>query len=196
VEKGYLKREQPLSRIPQNLPQEEEKGKVGSASPGPFWLVTSVLWKCYTFRIMAQRKTTAPSDAPLSRRRMKSPAFILSIFGMGALVAVGAVMLGRSDTGQIDVAAAVREAGVQTDASGNEIAPVNIPGQEFRNIPNGGLVPQGQDGNTPAPEPEPVTTDESATTTAESSEEASTDTDNTEGQTEAEVETSAEAGIE
>lgn len=113
---------------------------------------------------------------------------------MGVLVAVGAVMLGRSDTGQIDVAAAVREAGVQTDASGNQMAPVNIPGQEFRNIPNGGLVPQGEQGSAPTPEPEPVTTDESATTTEASSTEESTDIESTEDQTEAE--TVAETSIE
>ena len=108
---------------------------------------------------------------------------------MGALVAVGAVMLGRSDTGQIDVAAAVREAGVQTDASGNQIDPVNIPGEQFRNIPNGGLVPQGDQGNASAPEPEPITTDESATSTEDSPEEESTDTEKNEDQTEAGIAT-------
>lgn len=134
------------------------------------------------------------SEAPTPRRRIKSPAFMLSVLGMGALVAVGAVMLGRSDTGQIDVAAAVREAGVQTDASGNQIDPVNIPGEQFRNIPNGGLVPQGDQGNAPAPEPEPITTDESATSTEDSPEEESTDTEKIEDQTEADI--STETSIE
>lgn len=126
---------------------------------------------------------------------MKSPAFMLSILGMGVLVAAGAVMLGRSDAGQIDVAAAVREAGVQTDASGNQIAPVNIPGEQFRNIPNGGLVPQGEQGSTPAPEPEPAATDENATTTEERSSEESVGGENAEDQTEAEVEASAETDV-
>jgi hypothetical protein len=97
---------------------------------------------------------------------------MLGILALGVLVSVGTVMLGRSGSGQIDVAAAVREAGAQMDAEGNQLAPVNVPSSEFRNMPNGGLVPAGDQAAPPPQEPSPVgtTTDALATTTEETSE--------------------------
>lgn len=123
------------------------------------------------------RKTASASAAPVSvtsspaPRRVKSPAFMLSIAGLGIAVLVGAVLLGRSDSGQIDVAAAVRDAGTVTDESGNQVPAVNVPGAEFRNMPNGGLVPQ--DPNA-APEPAPV--EDAASSTSESEDGSATTT--------------------
>lgn len=123
-------------------------------------------------RKKASASVAAPVTAAAPARRVKSPVFMLGLLGLGLLVAVGAVLLGRSDAGQIDVAATVRNAGTVTDANGNQVAPVNVPAEEFRNLPNGGLVPQDPNA-APAPEPVPAegattTEDGAASTTPES----------------------------
>lgn len=122
------------------------------------------------------RKAAGAAAAPVSTpsstpRRVKSPAFMLSIAGLGIAVLVGAVLLGRSDSGQIDVAAAVRDAGTVTDENGNQVPAVNVAGAEFRNMPNGGLVPQ--DPNA-APEPAPI--EDTASSTSESEDGSATTT--------------------
>lgn len=159
--------------------------------------MTSLGNRWYTCRVMARKKVATSVSAPVSTavpaRRVKSPTFMLGILGLGLLVAVGAILLGRSDTGQIDVAATVRNAGTVTDANGNQVAPVNVPAEEFRNMPNGGLVPQDPNA-APAPEPIPTevattTEDGTASTTPESHEAPETPEENVE---EPETETPAE----
>lgn len=125
--------------------------------------VTPHRMEWYTLRTMARSTSTATTTASAPARRLKSPAFGLGMFGLGLAVTVGAILLGRSDTGQIDVAAAVRQAdSQQTNPAG---AKTDLPpaSNEFRNVPNGGLVPQGGRNTAPAPAPE----DDAATSTDE-----------------------------
>lgn len=118
---------------------------------------------------MPRRKGTEVASESQPTRRVKSPALMLGIFALGLIVAVGAVMLGRSDDGQIDVAAAVREAGNTNTQNGESAGEqVNVPSEAFRNMPNGGLVSQGGDSSTPAPV-------EGTATTTEASDEVNTE---------------------
>lgn len=145
------------------------------------------------------RKASATSATPISAgatatpslRRVKSPAFMLGTLGLGLAVMVGAVLIGRSDSGQIDVAAAVRDAGTLTDADGNQIDAVNVPSAEFRNMPNGGLVPQDPNA-APAPAPE----ESNASSTSESGGDSATTTPDESPEDSTTPETPAEDTVE
>lgn len=131
--------------------------------------------------------TSIPLTAEATQRRIKSPAFVLMIVGLGIVVVGGAVFLGRSDNGQIDVVAAVQKAGTITDENGTVIDSTVAPAT-YQNMPNGGLVPQ--DGSVhPAP---PAPTE--ATTTATSTDEGTaTTTSDTPAETESSASSTGEA---
>ena len=70
------------------------------------------------------------------------------------LVIVGAVYLGKSDSGQIDINSAIDSANkTRKDADSSATKVETVP-EEFRNKVNGGLVPQG---GAQQPQAEPVT---------------------------------------
>jgi hypothetical protein len=96
---------------------------------------------------------------------------MIGLLVLGCGVTAGAVMLGKSDTGQIDVAAAVRQASLngQIPTDGTTI---NVPEEAFRNMPNGGLVPQ--DGG--ASEAQPMQEESSDTLTTKSATSTATTT--------------------
>lgn len=127
--------------------------------------------------------TSIPLTAEATQRRMKSPAFVLAVVALGIIVVGGAVFLGRSDNGQIDVVAAVQKAGTITDENGTVIDSTVAPAA-YQNMPNGGLVPQ--DGNAQPAPPAPT----EATTTATSTDEG-TATTTSETPTETEQSTSS-----
>jgi len=121
-----------------------------------------------------------------TQKRMGTPVFVAGIIVTGVAVIAIAVFIGKSDSGEIDVTAAIQNSNqVNTDARGDASKNVETVPEAFKNMPNGGLVPQDP-ANAPTPEPEqtPVedtaasTTPEDATTT--SADAAPTDTVDTE----------------
>ncbi|QQR64593.1 hypothetical protein IPH92_03460 [Candidatus Kaiserbacteria bacterium] len=119
-------------------------------------------------------------EAPTRSSHTLTPGFIAGLVGVGVLVIGSAVMIGRSDSGAINVSATITESN-QVNAENGTGEQVNVGNPALQNLPNGGLVPQG----TP-PEQVPVveeipatTTDASASTTSEttvSGEESATET--------------------
>ena len=111
------------------------------------------------------RKKVVVADAPVAEvaqpttntnmrrsRRMSNPAFIATASVLVVLVVVGAVVIGSSDRGQIDVTAAIQTANqVSRDAYGENAVVVNTTPEELRKLPNGGLVPQGNPESAPPP---------------------------------------------
>lgn len=96
---------------------------------------------------------------------LRTPAFIGAVLVVGALAIGGAIFLGKSDSGEIDVTAAIQNsnqanANAGGDASGN----VETVPETFKNMTNGGLVPQE---NQPEPAAVVTTEEVSATSTEE-----------------------------
>lgn len=116
---------------------------------------------------MATKKTIG-DDA---RSKMGTPAFVSALLVGGIAVIVGAFFIGRSDTGQINVAATIQTSNEQ---GGGEA--VGVVPEAFRNLPNGGLVPAENQETPPPAIPETVTdATTTATTTDEGTEEATDD---------------------
>ncbi len=112
-------------------------------------------------RTMAIKKTITEKR----RNKMGTPAFVVSVMFFGVLVIVGAFFIGKSDTGQINVAATIQNSNQE---NGGEAA-VGVVPEAFRNMPNGGLVPaENQDPQPPVEEVAPPT--DAATTTATTTE--------------------------
>jgi len=94
-------------------------------------------------------------------------AFIVWTTGICIVLVVGAILLGRSDSGQININSAIQNSNQQRLNSGEEnVSQTETIPEAFRNRPNGGLVPQGRTAN-----PEPVTPTEEESTDAEDTEE-------------------------
>ena len=110
----------------------------------------------------------------ISEKGIGTPAFIGTVLGLGILIIGAAVLIGRSDSGQINVGAAV-ESSNQANPGNAQVAPVR---EAFKNLPNGGLVPTGGSEPQAAPAPVPTAEDtptapeEAATTTTEGGEDA------------------------
>lgn len=104
-------------------------------------------------------KKTVVEEVSTHTPRALTPAFIAGLVGVGVLVLIGAVMIGRSDSGAIDVSATITEAN-QMHAENGGGEQVNVGNPALQNLPNGGLVPQ----ETPVEQP-PVVEENPATTT-------------------------------
>jgi hypothetical protein len=123
----------------------------------------------YTWGIMALRSASAQTG-----RRMSTPAFIVLVVAVCAVAIGTGIFVGKSDSGAINVSAAIQSANQANIAAGGSPSEnVDTPGEEFHNMPNGGLVPQNGDAPAPPPPPPPevdgaATTTENASTTAES----------------------------
>ena len=112
-----------------------------------------------------------------AKEKMGTPAFIGSVLIVGLLAIGGAVFIGTSDDGQINVTAAIQSSNqANTDAGGDASENVETIPDTFKNMPNGGLVSQGEQPTTPVAEQSPeesvsetgtTTTEGEATTTAE-----------------------------
>ena len=103
-----------------------------------------------------RKKVVSEETAPVvsdSSRRMGNPAFIASLIMATVAVFVAAVFIGKSDSGEIDVSAAIQSSNQSgVDAEGNPVGQVNASTDAFRDMPNGGLVAQEQQPATPPPE--------------------------------------------
>lgn len=103
----------------------------------------------YTLGTMRAKKVTEQAQS----KRMTTPAFVASVLGVGVLVIVGAILIGKSDNGQINVTAAIEQSNkANIEAYGEGATQVETVPDEFKNMPNGGLVPQeNQTAETPTP---------------------------------------------
>jgi hypothetical protein len=128
------------------------------------------------------RKSDTEEGRTASR---KTAVFVAWTIFVGVLVVVGSVYLGKSDNGQIDVAATIGQSNQAiVDGGGDQSGLVDVVPQTFQDMPNGGLV--AQESNGEQAEPEPVVDTGSTTppvdgaTTTEVSGEAESTTENTE----------------
>ncbi len=71
--------------------------------------------------------------------RSGTPAFVAILFFVGIFVTGGAIMIGRSDTGEIDVTSTINQANV-TNAENGTGEHVNAGNPALQKLPNGGLV--------------------------------------------------------
>lgn len=85
---------------------------------------------------------------------MSNAKYIITIVIVGAVLIIGAVMLGRSDNGEINVNEAINNANQANSENGNTGEAVSTVREDLRDLPNGGLVPQNPEATPPTPEPE------------------------------------------
>ena len=86
---------------------------------------------------------------------------------LGVVVTAGAIMWGRSDTGQIDVSATIQNSQNTAVRDENTPPPPPVISNELSEMRNGGLVPQTGDSvlaPTPAPVPDSVASSTASTT--------------------------------
>jgi|GEM_PF-3069088 len=137
-------------------------------------------------------KSSAPKKV-ISENRESSIKFYVGLLGMTVLVVIGAVLLGKSDQGEIDVNAAIINSNQTMKESGEPVEEVNTIPKRLRDLPNGGLVPS----NTPVEEtPTQTETPEEQTssTTTDDAEEESEGDEATEEETQTDDEASEEEG--
>lgn len=155
---------------------------------------------------MPTKKTTkAEPTKVISENRDSSLKFYIALVAVAVVICSGAVFLGKSDTGAIDVTAAINNANQERRESNSDPANENnqvgeVPNvrEVHRKLPNGGLVPAAsQEEKKPAPTPEPAE-DENSSTTEDGVEEgdettAEEETQETPDESEASEETSEQA---
>lgn len=128
--------------------------------------------------------------APRTPQKKNTLAIYGSIVAVGLVVTMGAVLFGRSDTGQIDVTAAISNSNVERAERGE--APVaQSLGAKDKALPNGGLVGKGK-GNSVQPKPEVEGTSTSTDETASSTDDGAEESGSAEGEEGGEGESSAE----
>lgn len=113
-----------------------------------------------------KREEPAPEENVYVPRRQASnaPAAVGALLIVSMFVIGGAIYLGTSDKGEIDVNAAIRSANEANIAAGGDPSKnVALVREDLRAVPNGGLVPTDSPNTTPTPEPPQATT--TATTT-------------------------------
>ena len=119
--------------------------------------------------------------------RSGTPAFFAILIVLGIAVIGGAVMLGQSDGGEIDVSATINQANQINRDNNTGIEQVQTTNATFQSMENGGLVPQENQTNT-QPVPEVV---EIATSTGTSTEGVATSSDSVSATTTNEAQESA-----
>ncbi len=80
---------------------------------------------------------------------MSTPVFIVSVIVLSIVVIGGAVFAGKSDSGQINVSTTIQNSNqVNREANGDTATIVDAVPEAFRDMPNGGLVPQAEQPTT------------------------------------------------
>lgn len=132
---------------------------------------------------MPRARKTSVYKSTESDVRRRNAIFIVWAFIACLIIVTGAILLGKSDSGQIDINSVIRESNQTRQATqedGTEVRKVEEIPEVFRNQKNGGLVPTDTPTETRTPPTETVS-EESATTTETESE--------LEGESEVETET-------
>ena len=108
----------------------------------------------------------APKTLVMKKKvAMGTPVFVGGLLIVGAAIITGAVFIGKSDSGEIDVTAAIQNSNqANIERGGDASANVETIPETFKNMTNGGLVPQE---NQPEPQAPEVATDAAGTTTPE-----------------------------
>lgn len=124
-----------------------------------------------------------------AKKTMGNPAFIVGVIVIGFITIVGAVYIGKSDSGEINVSAAIESSNQANNAAGGDASRnVETVPEAFKNMTNGGLVAQENQPETPVVEQAP--SEEVATSSATStSPEEGTEPVAAEGDTEVQTET-------
>lgn len=123
---------------------------------------------------MAQRAETEGQ----AREPMKMAAFVAWLLFVGVIVVTGAVYIGKSDDGPIDVAGTIERSNQAiVDGGGDQSGQVDAVSKVFQDMPNGGLVPQGS--QSAESSEQPVADTVSGTTTVETSEASTLDSSTT-----------------
>lgn len=89
----------------------------------------------------------------------KNLRFIGGLVALGIIVVVGAVLLGKSDQGEINVSATIATSNSKAVERGEKPIPERPP---YADLPNGGLVGKGK---TDTPTPPPPVVEDTATST-------------------------------
>ncbi len=108
-----------------------------------------------------------------SSRRMGTPAFVGVLVLVGIVVIGGAIYFGKSDSGEINVTAAIQNSNqTAIENGGDPNNQIETTSESFRNMPNGGLVPSG---SAPQPPVETKVEESEKGTTTEATEEGVTE---------------------
>lgn len=109
---------------------------------------------------------------------MKMAVFIAWLLIIGVFVVTGAVYIGKSDEGPIDVAGTIERSNQAiVDEGGDQSGQVDAVSKVFQDMPNGGLVPQGS--QSAGSSEQPVVDTVSGTTSVEASETSTLDSSTT-----------------
>jgi len=136
---------------------------------------------------MPRKKATSVTPSSVSTNtRISTSVFVASLLFAGFVVIGGAVYIGTSDTGEINVSAAITDSNqTARNSDGDSANQVGVVPETFRNMTNGGLVPTS---NTKQPSQAEMI-DENTASSTEASE-----SDSVEASLETEMET--EGGVE
>ncbi len=137
------------------------------------------------------RKAASPKPVEIDRPRVPVALAIVAFIGIS--LTIGAIIWGHSDTGAIDVSATISNSQYAADVIESGGAPVGAPAQQYVDLPNGGLQPQGGE-VVPPPQPEvpPEETSSTTATTTEDGTEAGTEEESDTETTETETTTESE----
>jgi hypothetical protein len=115
---------------------------------------------------MARRNTQEGTRTQV--RSMRPTHSVIGLVIVCVVIMIGAIYLGKSDDGQIDVNSAIENSNqMRRDAGGDASGDIETVPEVFRNKTNGGLVPQE---GTPEPAQAPINNEViSGTTEATSS---------------------------
>ncbi len=110
-----------------------------------------------------------------AKETMGNPAFIAGVVVLGVAAIIGSVFIGKSDSGEINVTAAIESSNQANNAAGGDASRnVETVPEAFKNMTNGGLVAQENQPETPvveqAPSEEVATSSATSTSPAEGTE--------------------------
>ena len=125
------------------------------------------------------------SENKSKKKNLSNPAYIGMFVVIGAILIFGSIMLGKSDSGEIDVSSTINDSNqANIDDGGDAKDSIGTIPNALKDLPNGGLVPQDSQDTVIAPEPS--IDDNNASSTASSTEMAE-DGENTEEEESEEV---------
>ena len=134
-----------------------------------------------TSRMVETERTSVQETTRVRKHNTnkKSPLFFIGVVLTIILVGVGSVMLGKSDKGEINVSATIQNSNQARVDAGEAPSGANAVREEFRNMENGGLVPQSSTGGGEVQNEAQAQSQASTTTNEESASSTATTTGQT-----------------